>query len=251
MKRMPNIELTDQELAMIIERGRFDYGGEAIVCRNNNPHSLYKIFTHPGTDVAAVMSDNKHKKITHLYQHPLEDTVAPLSTISNRGTLIGYEMTFDEDDEALINVIMPEEESVYYLHETAEILRYYATKDTTYGDVKDDNVLINRKTKKAKFCDVDNMQIGNMPIDIMGHGLFEYFAETGIIDEKADAFVHNLLFLEQLKYSGLSHQTILTRLRAHPQMPEFSEEVMRVIESLNNPKEFNGEYAIQYIKRRL
>ena len=33
-------------------------------------------------------------------------------------------------------------------------------------------------------------------------------------------------------------------------MPEFPEEVERIISTLIEPEKFNGEYAIQYIKRR-
>lgn len=250
MKRMPNIELTDQELDLIIEDGKFDYGGEAIVCRNNNPHTLYKIFTHPGADVATIMPDNKYQKILELYNHPLEDTVSPLSTLTNRGYLIGYEMTFDEDDLALINAEMPDREREHFLRVTSRILQYYAERDITYGDVKDDNILINRKKGTAKFCDIDNMRTGQYPIDIMGHGLTEYFDAVRHIDEKADAFMHNLLFLEQLKYNNLSHKAILNRLAVHPLMPEFPDEVQDIIASLSTPEKFQGEYAIQYIKKR-
>lgn len=250
MRRMPNIELSDQELSKIISDGKFDYGGEAIVCRNNNPHSLYKIFTHPETDVVAMMSDNKLKKISWIYQHQLEDTVLPLATLSNHRTLIGYEMTFDPDDEALINAILTEGEKIHFLHSSADILRYYGTRDVTYGDVKDDNILINKKTGKAKFCDIDNIRVESLPIDIMGYGLSDYFDVVPVIDQKADAYMHNLLFLEQLKYNNLSHRAILNRLRAKPIMPEFPEEVERIISTLIEPEKFNGEYAIQYIKRR-
>ena len=59
MKSLPNITLSDDELDLIIEENKFDYGGEAIVCRNNNPHTLYKIFVHPDTNIPDIMSDNK------------------------------------------------------------------------------------------------------------------------------------------------------------------------------------------------
>ena len=250
MKRLPNIKLSDSELLLLLEDNKFDYGGEAIVCRNNNPHTLYKIFTHPNTDVAAMISENKLRKIEWLFRNHPDDMVLPIATLSNRGTLLGYEMTFDEDDEALINAILTEEEKIHYLASSSDVLRRYHDLGIIYGDVKDDNVLINKKTKKTKFCDIDNMQIESYPIDIMGHGLYEYFDEVGIIDERADAYMHNLLFLEQLKYNNLSHKAILNRLRTHPYLVEFPDEAQRVIESLNDPKTFTGEYAISYVKRK-
>ena len=250
MKTMPNIELTDKELEILIEESKFSYGGEAMVLRNNNPHTLYKIFTIPGTDIEAEMDDNKFRKIIRLYNSPLEGIVLPLSTISNRGKLIGYEMTYDEEDECLLDVIMSDSERTHFLHESKDILLYFTSQDVTYGDVKDDNVLVNRRTGKVKFCDIDNIRLQELPIDIMGHGLTEYFEVVRRIDEKADAYMHNLLFLEQLKYNNLSHRAILNRLRAKPIMPEFPEEVERIISTLIEPEKFNGEYAIQYIKRR-
>jgi serine/threonine protein kinase len=250
MKCIPNITLSDDELDLLIEDNKFDYGGEAIVCRNNNPNTLYKIFVQPGTNIPDIMSDNKQKKVEWLYQNEIEDTVRPISTLSNRGYLIGYEISFDTDDVALINALLTQEEKIHFLHESARILQMFAKRDITYGDVKDDNVLINIKTGKAKFCDVDNIRIGNLPIDIMGHGLVEYFDANQTIDEKADAFMHNLLLLEQLKYHNLSHQAILNRLRTNPIMPEFPEEAERILTSLLPPEKFQGEYAISYIKRR-
>ena len=40
--------------------------------------------------------------------------------------------------------------------------------------LKCDNVLINTKSRHIKFCDIDNMQIDDLPIDVMGYGLTEY-----------------------------------------------------------------------------
>ena len=94
------------------------------------------------------------------------------------------------------------------------------------------------------------MRIGSLPIDIMGHGLIDYYDATQTIDEKADAFMHNLLLLEQLKYHNLSHRAILNRLRTNPIMPEFPEEAEKILTSLLPPEKFQGEYAISYIKRR-
>lgn len=251
MKSLPNITLSDDELDLIIEENKFDYGGEAIVCRNNNPHTLYKIFVHPDTNIPDIMSDNKLRKIEWLFHHEMKEAVRPLSTISNRGYLIGYEMTFEEEDEALINALLTPEEKIHFLRESARILQMFAKSDITYGDVKDDNVLVNRKTGKVKFCDIDNIRIGNLPIDIMGHGLIEYYDATHTIDEKTDAFMHNLLLLEQLKYHNLSHRTILNRLRTKPIMPEFSEEAERILTSLLPPENFSGEYAISYVKKKV
>lgn len=248
MKRLPNVEISDQQLDLIIDDGLFDYGGEAIVCRNNNPNTLYKIFVKPLSNVPDTMVDNKFKKITWIYQHPLEHTVMPTATITNNGNLIGYEMTYDREDEALLNAILTPDETIACLQETAKILKYYASKDITFGDVKNDNILINNNNQ-IKFCDIDNMRIGDMQVDIMSYALTDYFQVNKAIDAKADAYMHNLLVLEQLKYNNLPYKSILSKLKSRPNMSEFSKEMKKIFSSLAKPEQFNGDYAIQYIKK--
>ena len=84
----------------------------------------------------------------------------------------------------------------------------------------------------------------------MGHGLSDYFDITKKIDDKADAFMHNLFLLQQLKYDDLSYKLILTHLKTNPTMTEFPEEARKILSTLAHPETFEGEYAIQYIKRK-
>lgn len=251
MKRMPNIKLTNDELDIMLFDSKFDYGGEAIVLRGPNQNTLYKIFVYPSTEIPEIISPNKEKKINELYQKQLESSVRPVSTISLKGQLIGYEMTYDEGDQPLLNLDLTPEEKMYVLEKTADILSYFETQDVTYGDVKDDNILYNPKTKEVKFCDMDNTRIGSLPIDVMGHGLYDYHKAVGVIDEKTDAYMHNLLLLEQLRYNNLSHKAILTRLRQKPMMPEFPEEVETLLNGLTEPENFDGRYAVKMLRGRL
>lgn len=252
MRRLPNIELTDNNLKQIIADGRIDFGSEAMICLNNNPHTVYKIFREPGTIKSTPMSENKYKKILRLYDEQLEDSVQVISTISNKGELIGYETSFDQNDESMLDAILTRDEIFYYLRKSANVLLYYVSKDITYGDVKSDNILINKKNKSLKFCDLDNMQIGELPIDIMGAELTKYYEETLSIDEKADAYMHNLFFLEQLIYRNCSYSEILKSLSESSLSPElliYPNKVQEIIRTLTNPSSFKGEYAIQYIKK--
>lgn len=249
MSKLPNTKLSDRELWGMINDKLFGYGGEAVVCKNNNPHTLYKIFTRTGTNIPEGMSENKFQKILRLHENPVEHLVRPIGTISNQGVLIGYEMTYDQDDQALINKITSYDEKKYYLKETQKILDYLNERDIIYGDIKDDNVLINEKTGLITLCDIDNIQIEELPIDLMNYALEQYYDQVGEIDDKVDAYMHNLFFLEQLRYEGLSYAAILRRLAARPIMPEFPEEVQEIIDTLIYPEDFKGEYAIQYIKK--
>lgn len=94
MKIMPNIKLTQEEYEQIATQNKIAFGGERIICKGENPNSLYKIFVEYDTITPVGMSDNKHEKIKELYQRQLEHAVQPLSTISLNGDLIGYEMTY-------------------------------------------------------------------------------------------------------------------------------------------------------------
>lgn len=249
MRVMPNKKLSLEELDIMLFDKRFDYGGEAIVLRSPNPNTLYKIFVYPSTDLPERVSSNKERKIIELYQRQLEGAVQPISTLSLNGELIGYEMTYEPGDIPLLNLDLSQEEKMYVLEKSSDILTYFASQDITYGDVKDDNVLFNPTTKKVKFCDMDNIRIGTLPIDVMGHGLYDYYKAVGTIDEKTDAYMHNLLLLEQLRYNNLSHKAILSRLRQKPMMPEFPEEVENLLNGLTTPENFDGRYAIKMLKR--
>lgn len=98
MKIMPNTSLTQEQCDYLLLNCRFDIGGEAIICKNADSDTLYKIFVYPDTQATFLMSDNKFQKITKLYQRNLEHCITPLSTLSLNGTLIGYEMTYDRRD---------------------------------------------------------------------------------------------------------------------------------------------------------
>lgn len=250
MKRLPNIKLTDQELDLLIEDNRFDFGSEAIICKNNNPHSLYKIFVFPGSDQPEQMSYNKFKKINYYYHNDIKGTVKPLSTLENNGILIGYELDFDEEETSLLDCCIEEDEKLFYLQQSKELLEYYATKDITYGDVTPDNLLINHRTKKVRFCDIDNTRVGAYPIDIMGNVLTEYCCERGTFDAKADAYMHNLMTLERLYFHNLAYRQITHQLRDSNVASNLNEEAKRIVESMCYPKNFQGEYLISHIKQK-
>ena len=117
-------------------------------------------------------------KIKKLHEMDLEHIVKPVSTLSMNGRLIGYEMTYDQFDISLEKLVLPRKELIEVLKKSKDILLSFRKKDITYGDVTENNILYNPKTRKVKFCDIDNMRIGNLPIDIRGFSLNKFYSHT-------------------------------------------------------------------------
>ncbi len=253
MKRIPNIALTSSQLDEIVELWSFDReGGEAIICESGKHNSLYKIFYDIYTKEVVPLSDNKFKKILALHKMNLEHSVKILSTISVNGQLFGYEMSYDPLDIALNRTMLNRKQIIEVLKQSSEILKYYSRHDIIYGDVKSNNILINRKTGKTTFCDMDNIQIASLPIDLKGRELRHFLSQYGEVDYKADSYMHNLLTLQLLgfpsKYTTMEGVAITLESGKIPE-DLFTEEGKAIFRTMRNPANFNGQYAIQYVKK--
>lgn len=249
MKIMPNIKLTQEEYEQIATQNKVAFGGEGIICKGENPNSLYKIFVEYDTITPVGMSDNKHEKIKELYQRQLEHAVQPLSTISLNGDLIGYEMTYDQDDISLERIFLFRHQLIRCLKETSEILKYFSSEDITYGDVKANNILINRRTKKAKFCDMDNIRLGEHPIDLLNDYVDSIYVGNGSIDSSVDAYMHNLMTLQKLNSPGITYDEIIYRLADKKYHRSYKEGAYYSLETMASTEPFVGEYIAPYIKR--
>ena len=248
MKRLPNINITEREYEYIIAQEEI-IGGEGMICSSGKKNTLYKLFIDPHGNICP-MPENKVKKINTLYRKNLSHLVKPLSTISCNGEVVGYEMTYDQYDRALYCLPQLERKQLIdALKQSKEALQYFASQDVIYGDISEANILLNTKTGVVTFCDIDNMQVGEYPIDVKGYALMKYYEKTGVIDEKADAFVHNLLTINRLHFTSACYSEILTALRRGIYPTKFKQHAKDVFASMTNPESFTGEYAIQYIKR--
>lgn len=237
MKRIPNISLTQQELEQIKKQPYFDFGGEATIYTTPNPHTLYKIF-----DSQRGMSTNKLRKLEILYQKSPDNCVQPLSTISCDGRLIGYEMTYDERDKEFRYVMgrMSSDEKLYWLKHTRDILEQLKRQGIIHGDVASRNILVNPLTKEAKFCDIDNVSIGQYPIDITSHTVKPYKRIYGV-DEGIDIYGHNIMTLDAffIDPCGTTKPTKKLKLSG-----------MRTYYGTKYPEYFDSKYIVQYVKKK-
>ncbi len=254
MKNLPNINFTLKEIEEIVKRDHI-VGGEAGIYETGNQLTLYKIFCKAeeirnsnsysfNSSPITTMSYNKLRKLEKLYQMQLEHSVRPISTISVAGELVGYEMTRDPKDQVITSVNLSRSELIHYLEQTKNILEYFSHHDIIYGDVAKRNILINHKTRTAKFCDMDNIKLGSYGIDVKSWELISYTIERDGLDQKTDAYMHSLMTL-----TGLDIDMDLCVLQNEYFHKHFTPPAFDVIEGIGNPKNYNGEYLVQYVKK--
>lgn len=236
MRLMPNIKLTEEDFKRILTRYKIDSGGEATVCEGNSYGTVYKLFEDGGQPKP--MGDNKEKKIIELYKKQVDYSANPVSTISVGDMIVGYEMITDYDMRDYEWYQLPVEHLLHILRKSKDVLNYFLSKDIIYCDVALRNILFNPNTGEIMFCDMDNIQIGDLKADLVPHGLFEYEMERGI-DEQATIFAHNLMTLGSY---GIDYLCRNDREIGYL----FKRPVKKIIKSMANPKCFNGEYVIDH-----
>ena len=251
MKRMPNIVLTADEYEIICATAKWFSGGEANIYLSNKPNTLFKIFNDDEGNITTGMSDNKLNKIILQYATPLDYSVHPLSTISYNGQLIGYEMTYDDEECCLAAIRPPRQEMIHYLEQLKTALEYYAERDITYGDIADRNILINRKTGKVRFCDMDNIRMGEYPIDLESYDLACFKQGRGCIDDTTHAYLHNLLTIQQLLCKDSQFQDSIYKLSQKRHPKGFQKAAYPIFDSMVPEKDFTGEYVIPYVKKKV
>ena len=236
---IPNKNITEKEFKQIYNYQRISYGGEAVICESDDPYTLYKIFNHYGKPKK--MSTNKLKKIELLYGLKPKNSIEPISTISLNDVIIGYEMTTDFGLETYKTYELSPEELKYFLTETKRILEYYSSLGIIYGDVEPRNILFDRETGEIKFCDMDNIAFGSLPMDILPFHL-EYYGSQRKIDYTVHPYMHNLMTMKALDLNIYGPDKLsLRRTLKRPGV--------KTVMSMSKPRDFNGEYIIPYVKK--
>lgn len=236
---IPNKEITQNQFHNLVTYQKLTSGGEATICETDNPYSLYKIFSF--VDKPKPMNENKVKKISQLYEMKVEHSIQPLSTISLNDIIIGYEMTTDFGLEKSQLQFLPPEEQKYFLTKTKEILEYFSSLGIIYGDIEPRNILFNRETGEIRFCDMDNISLNGLPMDLTPSNV-DVYTTYRPIDQGLHPYMHNIMTLKTL---GLdSYWATKRELKQY-----FKRPAIKTVTSMKNPADFNNEYIIQYIKK--
>ena len=239
MRLMPNIKLTEDDFKRILTRYKICSGGEGTVCDSNTYGTVYKLFEEHGKPKP--MGDNKEKKVVDLYHRQLFHSTIPLSTISINDIIVGYEMTTDYDFEKYKLIQLSREEVIHFLRRSKEVLQYFTSKGIIYGDVEPRNILFNRSNGEVMFCDMDNVQTSRYPMDRLPYQLIGYDALRGI-DDDVPALMHNHMTLNAFDLdSYCSTKYSLKKV--------FKRHSVEIVKSMNDPREFTGEYLVDYLKK--
>lgn len=238
MNKIPNICFNEKEITRLLTMNKVTTGGEGVICKGENPYTLYKIFTNYG--IPKAMGNNKEKKIIELYNKQLRYMVKPVSTISLNNVTIGYEMIDEYNLDNYKLYQFSNEELIYFLKETKKILEFFTSHGIIYADVAPRNILFNRSTGEIKFCDIDNIEIKGYKVDTIPSSLIEYDEIRGI-DSGVHAYMHNLMTLDAYNLdlycsSKNSLRKILKR------------KGRKTIDSMLNSLDFNGQYIVTHIR---
>ncbi len=236
---IPNKKITKKQFHDIITWQKLFTGGEATICETDTPFSVYKLFSKVSKPIA--MPENKVKKIQRLYDmQPLHSTT-PLATISLNDVIVGYEMTSDIDLTRAKIEFLPIEEKKYFLEKTKQILEYFTSLGIVYGDLEPRNILFDRNTGRIEFCDMDNVALDDLPMDLLPNNVREYSAYRPI-DERIHPYMHNLM---ALKSFGLD-----TYWASKSDVKEyFKSHAYKIVQSMQDPTDFTDEYIVQYLKK--
>lgn len=235
---IPNKILDKKEVNKLLINKVFS-GSEAIICESDNPFTLYKVFTKGG--IIQPMGKNKEKKIELLHQLQLDYSVKPIRTISYNDIVIGYEMTSDYSFDSYKLYQFTKDDLYIFLEKTKDILEYFSNKGIVYGDVEPRNILFNRETKEIQFCDMDNIQIGDLMMDVIPYNLCPYDYKYGI-DDGVHSYMHNIMTLKAFNLDiYFSSRFSINR--------HFKRGAKKVILSMQDDEIFTKEYLIKYIKK--
>ena len=221
-KTLPDITLSKDELMYIKENlNQYHSGCEGIIIKGEDPRIVRKIFlydidetyTKPRKQVEK-MRQNKLKKIQILgTMHQLKNDLRVTRTISHEGIFMGYEMISSYPQYPLDTNPLYVENIIPYLKRLRDILEDYHKHGIVFGDVKANNILQNQEFDIISFCDVDNIQIKNLPIDLPNFSIQRFQDENGIVNEAVDHYMFNLLTLSELFYGSTFYKNVEEKIK--------------------------------------
>ena len=242
---MKNIEIS-KELVEKAQENHYDYGAESYIIKSSH-NTLYKIFKEKDPNVL----ENKLQKVIRIPKKKVDFFTNPISTLSCEGNFVGIEMNYVEDESAWWKYNLNPIEKIKLLLDLKEKLLILEDKNIIYGDIKDDNILINKNRKEIKFCDVDNISIDEYKMDLHPAVL----KITKLEDASSiHSFMHNFFTLDQLECPGLSYDRVLYNLNDY-ELFNFNLNAYNILREMSMLKErqkvkiYTGGYLIDNLRK--
>lgn len=245
-RSLPNKNLTETEFYNLFEIETGLFGGEGSIIPSEEPGEVRKVFFYPfqgqkeDLENYYKITQNKLEKLKLLYQMNLENLVFPTRTLSYEDFIVGYDMT-------AVDCGIKENLTLEDLQRLKEKLKIFHQHGVIHGDIKRSNILIS-KTGQLALCDLDNMQIEDYPIDRHNYYISYFCNGDLLVDENADIYLYNLLFLQQLSKETKEYDTIINEIlfeELKDKLPDtMQDELFKMQSSFTG---YHGNYLINYI----
>lgn len=190
---LDNIQLSKREVLRLREK-KINYGGESIIVRPDIPNTIFKLYRQSVSDKER---ENKHQKIELIDSKDIKFITKPQGVLTCEDRIVGHAYDYDRDDISFLLAPLSLEEKILSLRRIKMILNYFKRNGIIFADLKSDNILINPKTGKIKFCDMDSVQIDGLKTSIHEEYLLPLFKD-GMLDERVHVYLHNLMVIDEL-----------------------------------------------------
>lgn len=190
---LDNIQLSKREVLRLREK-KINYGGESIIVRPDIPNTIFKLYRQSVSDKER---ENKHQKLELIDSKDIRFITKSQGVLTCEDRIVGHAYDYDRDDISFLLAPLSLEEKILSLRRIKMILNYFKRNGIIFADLKSDNILINPKTGKIKFCDMDSVQIDGLKTSIHEEYLLPLFKD-GMLDERVHVYLHNLMVIDEL-----------------------------------------------------
>lgn len=256
-KILPDVKISNEELNHILFNfNNYDHGSEGVIVKQNNKRNVRKIFYKESSIFDEEKThENKLNKLSKLYQiENFDNDVRISNTVSCNGKLVGYDMVSNKINYPFVIAPLLREEKIKFLKQIKKKLEYFHSLGIVFGDVRVGNILIDKRNKNISFCDLDNIQIDNNPIDLFPYYICSFEDENHLVDKKVDYYMYNLLLLSELLYEHYDYEHILEKLSSSVDLEKeksiFNDSgIMNIKKMVNVKNRYTGGYLFDNLKK--
>ena len=229
---LKNIQLTSDEVVRLKNR-RFDYGGESVIAKSDSQDSIFKLYRE---SVTQEERENKHKKLELVSDRKIKFIAQPQAVLTSEGQIVGHAFDYDIDDMPMLISPLSVKDKLFYFRQIKMILNYFRRNGIIFADLKCDNILINQKTGRLRFCDIDSIQIDDLKTSIHEDYLKQFFKD-GMVDERIHVYLQNLMLLDELLVDQSSEtEDALENIDLERVRKIFNQECQKIIECIVKKK---------------